>query len=168
MNKNIFFKKVKRISIKEICKKLKIKNITKKNIFLNDIKTLNDASKNDLTFLHSSKYLRLISNIESNFIITSSKFQKYLPNKNILLVENVLLSVASITEHFYPDSLNENFYHGNSSNQNSIKSRTITLGSNVLIGKNVKIGNNTHIGHNSILEDKVIRKGVKFLILNLY
>ena len=52
MNKNIFFKKIKKISINEICKKLKIKNISKKNIYLNDINTLDDASKNDLTFLH--------------------------------------------------------------------------------------------------------------------
>ena len=98
MNKNIFFKKIKKISVNDICKKLKIKNITKKNIYLNDIKTLNDASKKDLTFLHSSKYLRLIPKIKSNFIITSSKFKKYFPTKNILLVDNVLLSVASITE----------------------------------------------------------------------
>ena len=156
MNKNIFFKKIKKISISDICKKLKIKNITKKNIYLNDIKTLNDASKNDLTFLHSSKYLRLIPKIKSNFIITSSKFKKYFPTKNILLVDHVLLSVASITELFYPDSLNENFNYKISSNQNLIKSKTVTLGSNVLIGKNVKIGNNSFIGHNSILEDNVI------------
>ena len=155
MNKNIFFKKIKKISINEICKKLKIKNITKKNIYLNDIKTLDDASKQDLTFLHSSKYLRLIPNIRSNFIITSSKFQKYLLNKNVLLVDNVLLSVASITELFYPESLNENFNYITSSNQKFTKSKTVTLGSNVIIGKNVKIGNNSFIGHNSILEDNV-------------
>ena len=88
MNKNIFFKKIKKISIYEICKKLRVKNITKKNTYLNDIKTLGDASKNDLTFIHSSKYLRLIPKIKSKFIITSTRFQKYLPNKNIILVDN--------------------------------------------------------------------------------
>ena len=71
MNKNIFFKKIKKISVNEICKKLKIKNIIKKKIYLNDIKTLDAASRNDLTFLHSSKYLKLIPKIKSNFIITS-------------------------------------------------------------------------------------------------
>ena len=155
MNKNIFFKKIKKISINEICKKLKINNIIKKNIYLNDIKTLDDANKNDLTFLHSSKYLRLIPKIKSNFIITASKFQAYLPNKNILLVNNVLLAVASITELFYPDSLNDNFKYIKSTNQKLVKSKKITIGSNVLIGRNVKIGNNTFIGHNSIIEDNV-------------
>ena len=156
MNKNIFFKKIKKISINEICIKLKIRSITKKIIYLNDIKTLEDASKNDLTFIHSSKYLRLIPKIKSNFIITSSRFKKYLPNKKLLLVDNVLLTVANITELFYPDSLNENFNYRASSDQNLIKSKNITIGSNVLIGKNVKIGNKSIIGHNSIIEDNVI------------
>ena len=156
MNKNIFFKKIKKISVNEICKKLKIKNITKKKIYLNDIKTLDAASRYDLTFLHSSKYLKLIPKIKSNFIITSSKFQKYLPKKNIFLVDNVLLGVASITELFYPDSLNENFNYRVSSDQNLFRSKKVTIGSNVLIGKNVKIGNNSFIGHNSIIEDNVI------------
>ena len=155
MSKNIFFKKQKHLSLLKICNELKIKNITKRNIFLNDIKTLDDASINDLTFLHSSKYLRLISKIKSNYIITSSKFQKNLPDKNLLLVENVLLSVAKITELFYPDSLNENFKFTGKSNENLIKSKNVTIGSNVVIGKNVKIGNNSFIGHNSIIEDNV-------------
>ena len=66
MNKNIFFKKIKKISVNEICKKLKIKNIKKKKNYLNDIKTLDDASRNDLTFLHSSKYIKLIPKIKFN------------------------------------------------------------------------------------------------------
>ncbi len=123
---------------------------------MNDIKTLDDASKNDLTFLHSSKYLRSIPKIKSNFIITAPKFHKYLTNKNLLLVDNVLLAVASITELFYPDSLNDNFNYRKSTNQNLITSKKVTIGSNVLIGRNVKIGNNSFIGHNSILEDNVI------------
>ena len=52
MNKNIFFKKIKKISVNEICKKLKIKNITKKKIQLNDIKTLDAASRDHFTFLN--------------------------------------------------------------------------------------------------------------------
>ena len=153
MNKNIFFKKIKKISINEICKKLKIKNISKKNIYLNDINTLDDASKNDLTFLHSSKYLRLIPNIRSNFIITSSKFQKYLPSKKTLLVDNVLLGVAIITELFYPDSLNENFNYKKSINQNLIKSKKVTIGSNVILKKTI-VGNNVKILDGAVVGKK--------------
>ncbi len=156
MNKNIFFEKTDKISLKAICKTLNINNISKKNYFFYDIKTLNEASKNDLTFLHSSKYLNLIPKIKSNFVITSSKFKKHQLKKNLLIVDNVLLAVAKITELFYPNSINENFISKKEINNDYLSSKNIVLGSNVIIGKSVKIGKNTFIGHNSIIEDNVI------------
>ncbi len=155
MNKNIFFEKVNKISIKNICAELNIKNITKKKIFLNDIKTLDEASKNDLTFLHSAKYLGTIPKIKSDFIITSSKFKKHILTKNLLVVDDVLLSVAKITQLFYPNSLNEKFTFDKPLKSDLLKTKKIILGSNVLIGRKVKIGNNTFIGHNTIIEDNV-------------
>ncbi len=109
MNKNIFFKKINKISLKKICEFININNISSKNIFLSDIKVLDEATTDDLTFIHSSKYLSLISKTKSNFIITTNKFKKYIKNKNLLIVDNVLLSVAQISELFYPNSLDENF-----------------------------------------------------------
>ena len=156
MNNSIFYKKIKKISLKQICKEIQIKNITNRNIFINDIKTLESATKNDLTFLHKSTYLGSIPNVKSKYIITTSKFSKYFTNKNILVVDNVLLSVAKIAQLFYPESLNENFIFNHSNKIKNIKSKKITLGSNVVIGKNVKIGKNTFLGHNTIIEDNVI------------
>ena len=40
MSKNIFYEKIGKISLKKICNDLEIPLITKKNYFLNDIKTL--------------------------------------------------------------------------------------------------------------------------------
>jgi len=156
MNSNFFYKKNSKIALKEICKELKIKNILQKNIFLEDIKTIDEASKKDLTFIHSSKYLKYLPKTKSNFIITSAKLKNYIINRNLLVVDNVLISVAKITELFYPNSLNDNFIYDKKLNNNLLRLKKITLGSNVLIGKNVKIGNNTFIGHNSIIEDNVI------------
>ena len=156
MNRNIFYKKKKRISLQNICKELKISNFSKKNIFLNDIKVLDYASKNDLTFIHSSKYLNFVPNTKSNFIITTSKFKKYISNKHLLIVENVLISVAKITKLFYPESLNDNFTIKKSNANNFKKYKQVSLGLNTIIGKNVKIGKNTFIGHNSIIEDNVV------------
>ena len=56
--------------------------------------------------------------------------------------DNVLLSVAKITNLFYPNSLNENFFVENSRKYNFPISKKITLGSNVIIGNQVKIGKN--------------------------
>ena len=156
MSKNIFYKKINKISLKKICKELEIPYIKKNNFFINDIKTLDEADTNDITFLHTSKYLEYLSKVKSNFVITTSKLKKYISNKNLLIVDNVLISVSKITKLFYPNSLDENFIFNQSHKYNSFKTKKITLGSNVIIGKNVKIGNNTFIGHNSIIEDNVI------------
>ena len=53
---NLFFVKSKNIFLSDICKLLKIKNKLKKKIKINDIKTLTNASFNDISFFNSSRY----------------------------------------------------------------------------------------------------------------
>ena len=157
MNKNIFFKKKSNIPLSSICGLLNINNLTKKKIIINDIKTLDDAKKNDITFFHSSKYTSLIPSIKSNYILTHEKFSKLFPkSKKLLIVKNVLVDVAKLTDLFYPNSLDEEFDSNIITIQNQKKFKKIKFGYNVIIGKNTKIGHNTIIGHNSIIENNVV------------
>ena len=157
MNKNIFFKKKNNISLKSICNLLHINNLSNTKIIINDIKTLDSANTRDLTFFHSSKYINLIPSIKSNYIITTEKFSKlFSKSKKLLIVKNVLVSVAKITNLFYPDSLEEVFDGDIITKLNKKKFKKIKIGSNVIIGKNTTIGSNTVIGHNSIIESNVI------------
>tara|TARA_B100001758_G_C18361488_1_gene586002 strand:- start:50 stop:1036 length:987 start_codon:yes stop_codon:yes gene_type:complete len=154
---NLFFMKRKKIFLFDILKILKIKKIKNhKNTLINDIKTLDQAKKNDISFLHSSKYKNIIKLSKSDYIITTENLSKNIPmSKKKIIVNNVLLSVAKITEYMYPDSINDN-YEKNFINidKNNIY-KNIKFGKNVLIGKNVKIGKNSLIGHNSIIESNV-------------
>ena len=61
MNKNIFFKKKSNISLSSICKLLNIDNLSKNKILINDIKILESAKNNDITFFHSSKYSSILN-----------------------------------------------------------------------------------------------------------
>ena len=153
--KNPFFKKKTNIRINDIFKLLKLNKI-KKNIKINDIKDLDSAGKNDITFFDSLRYLDSLNKTKSNIIITNKKFSKLIPKKLLVIeVNNVHLSIYSITSLFYPDSLDDSF-------DTSIKIlrenmfNNLRCGKNVLIGKNVKIGNNCTIGHNSIIEKNVV------------
>ena len=106
---NIFFKKRKKTYLYDILQFFKIKNKkSNKNIFINDIKPLDIAKKNDITFLHTSKYKHLLSISKSNFVITNHKLSKLIHNsKTKIVVDNVLISVSKLTEFLYPESLNE-------------------------------------------------------------
>ena len=108
---NIFFKKRKKIFLYDVVKNLKIKN--KKNykkVLINDIQNLSEANNNDISFFHSAKYKDLLKVTKSNLIITTSKLSYHLPKtKNPLIVDNVLLAVAKVTEYIYPDSINDEY-----------------------------------------------------------
>ena len=154
---NPFFNKRKKIHLYDVLEILKIKKKTKfKNIKINDISTLDNAKSNDITFFHTSRYKDLLKKTKSNIILTNSSLSQFVPkSKVILIVENILVGVAKVTELIYPNSLNEQFEDNYSSQIDKKNFKNVKFGSNVLLGENVKIGKNSTIGHNSIIESYV-------------
>ena len=65
-------------------KLLKLSSITIKDKLeskkINDVKDLNSATKNDITFFHSKKYEYLASNTKASFCVTTSNLTKILPS----------------------------------------------------------------------------------------
>ncbi len=151
---NPFFKKKKNIKINDILILLNQKK-QKVNYLVNDIKELETASKDDITFFNSIKYLEFIKKTKSRLVITNKKFLSVIPSHiHIIEVPNVLLAISHITSLFYPNSVNDNS-DLNVSRINKNDFKNLKFGNNVLIGKNVKIGKNCSIGHNTIIEKNV-------------
>jgi UDP-3-O-[3-hydroxymyristoyl] glucosamine N-acyltransferase len=155
---NPFFKNFGPFNIEILLKLAKIINVPnyKDNKIL-DIKNLNTAKKNDITFLHSKKYVNLISKTQASFCITNKNLKYSLPTTcNPIIVENVLISTAQITKIFYPESITDDFDDTVIDIKDTLFSKKVKHGRNVLIGDNVSFGNNCLIGHNSIIESNVI------------
>ena len=152
MPSNIFFKKKGPYFIRELFPK----NTLKKNIKIVDIKTLDNAKKNDLTFFDSTKYSVFAKLTKASYCITTKKLQSYLnDNCKPVLVNNVLFSLAAITKKFYPSA--DIDYPDTSLNiPKKSKYPGVRFGKNVLVGINVKIGKKTIIGSNTIIESNVI------------
>ena len=152
--KNPFFKKKNNVEINDILKCIGQKK-SKNNSKVNDISDLESASKNDISFFHTRKYVEKIKNTKSRLVITNQKLKKIVPkNIRIILVSNVLLITAKVTSLFYPDALDDMF-DDDVFPINKKKFKGIKFGNNVLLGKNVKIGKNCFIGHNTIIEHNV-------------
>ena len=153
---NPFYKKNNKVKYKDVLKVLKIQNIKVQNYKINDIKELDQAKSNDITFFNSTKYINLVNKTKSKFIITNTKYKNLISkNKILILVDNVFLAVAKITELFYPNSSEDLYDFNVSILTKKNKYKNLNFGKNVLIGKNVKIGKNCSIGHNSIIESNV-------------
>jgi len=122
-----------------------------------DIKDLNSADKGCITFFHNKKYKSFAKNTNASFCITSENLKNDISdNCTVLIVQNVLLSVAKITKIFYPDSVNDEFDNSVLSISKTEFKDSVKYGHNVLVGKNVKIGKNCIIGHNTIIEKNVV------------
>ena len=154
---NPFFKNYGPLNLKDVYNilNIKINNIVKK-IKIFDIRDLNSASGKDITFLHSIKYKEQASITKAAACITLKNLQNILPDKcEKIIVENVLISTAKITETLYPDSVNDDFDKSVKEISKTKYKNKVKFGKNVLIGNNVKIGKNCSIGHNSIIEKNV-------------
>ena len=154
---NPFFKNNGPFKIFDILKIINLNsvNITD-NILVVDIKDLFTSTKNDITFLHSKKYIDIAKTTKASFCITTKNLKHELPKTCVpLIVNNALVSTSMVTSKFYPSSLNDNF---DNTCKNIIKTKfndKVKFGKNVLIGSNVKIGVNCSIGHNTIIEQNV-------------
>jgi len=155
---NPFFKNCGPFIIKNL---LLSSGIEYKNSYLdvkvNDIKDLVAAKEEDITFFHSKNYQSFASETKAAFCVTKNNLSHLLPkNCKPIIVDNVLVTIAKITEIFYPDSVSDDF-DDNVKDINEISFiKKINFGKNILIGKNVQIGKNCSIGHNSIIESNVI------------
>ena len=146
-----FFKK-KTHSIKNLFPKL----ITKKNIKINDINTLEKSKKNDLTFFDSAKYKKNAMKTKASFCITTDKLKFFLPSSvEVIIVKNVLYELARVLDKIYPNA-NIDYPDLTTKLVKKSKFKSVKFGNNVLVGKNVKIGNNSIIGANSIIEHDVV------------
>ena len=159
MSENHFFEKKGPFPLKEIIKNIGcVGNFSKYDNFqIKSFESLDKATNNDLTFLHSSKYQSVSIKTKAAACITSQNLCKFLPEKCIKLdVKNTLFAVTQVAKMFFPkadiDFLDESLFKSE-----DLKKLypDVKFGKNVLIGQNVKIGRNSQISSNTIIESNV-------------
>ena len=109
--KHPFYKNHGPFKIKDLLDDLKLNDI--ENLIddiVYDIKDLQTAERDHLTFFHSKRYHLQASKTKASYCITLENLAHYLPNEcKPICVDNVLLIISQITSKFYPDAINDNF-----------------------------------------------------------
>jgi len=159
MPKNQFFEKKGPFPLGEIVKTIGSSGNYKKdnNFQIESFESLDQANKNDMTFLNSSKYSKISLKTKAAACITSPNLTKYLPETCIKIdVKNVLFAVTQVAKMFYPKA-DMDFPDENLSESEKLKKLypEVKFGKNILIGKNVIIGKNSQIASSSIIESNV-------------
>ena len=76
---NPFFKNTGPHDISFLLKKINLCNDNLSDNKVTDIKDLNSSQKNEITFLHSKKYIELAKKTKASYCLTSENFQTLLP-----------------------------------------------------------------------------------------
>jgi UDP-3-O-[3-hydroxymyristoyl] glucosamine N-acyltransferase len=154
---NPFFKNSGPFKFRDILKDLSLENDTNnQDQNITDIKDLQNAKLNEITFFHSKKYKEVAKNTKASFCITTKNLQNELPKSCIpIVVDNVLVSTSLVTAKFYPDSINDDFDETVEEINDTRFNDKVKFGKNVLIGQNVSLGLNCMISHNVIIEKNV-------------
>ena len=107
---NLFFENKGPFKIEKLLKLAELKNIQSfNNSKIYDVKDLATSSEKDITFFHSKKYQFLASKTKALYCVTTENLKHYLPSTcNLIIVNNVLISIGKITKIFYPDSVTLN------------------------------------------------------------
>ena len=155
---NPFFKNVGPFNIEKLLLETDIEN--KENFKKDKIYNVSDlvnATHKDLTFFHSKNYSEFAAKTKASYCITLDNLSQFLPSScKKIIVKNVLLTMAKITNKFYPKSIIDDFDDSAKDISKTSFKKKVKFGKNVLLGKNVKIGKNCLIGHNTIIEKNVI------------
>ena len=150
MSEVIFFVPKGPYTLNELCK-------NGSNLKISDVKTLDKATTNDITFFNSIDYKSTAQETQAAACITTKNLEKFLPKKCIkVLVKNVLFSTAKICQKFYPYA-DLDYPDKTLDNLSKISSQydSVTFGKNIFIGKKVKIGLKTNISSNTVIEHNV-------------
>ena len=122
-----------------------------------DIKTLESATSNDISFLNSGQYLDKFLDSKAGFC--------FIDEKNICKTPSTMIGLVSKNPYFSYSQIVSEFYHQkkiNFKSENLINSsakigKNVEIAQNVFIGANVEIGDNSIIGPNcSILDGAII------------
>jgi len=152
MSKNIFFERKGPFLLNKLFNSI---NVGKK-IKIFDIKPLDEANIDDLTFLDSTNYVEAAKYTKALFCLTTERLKDYLPKKcKAIIVKSVLFELCNVTRKFYPNADIDNLDQSLKTPKKK-KFPTVKFGNNVLMGKNCKIGKNTLIGNYSIIEQNVL------------
>lgn len=82
-----------------------VNDISKKNIFIDNVCDLSDAKIGNLTFFSNVKYLNSLKNTKASAVFIKNKFSKYLPAHIIpLICDSPEIYFSKSVELFYPNS----------------------------------------------------------------
>lgn len=145
-----------KISLSKIAEHLGAKIVGDPNFEVQGVAPIEQAQKNELTFLIGGTYRKFLSSTQAGAIILNSKFSEDFTG-NAILVENPELAFAQVLKAFFEKkkSKKAGIHPSAIIGENSKIDSSVTLSANVVVGEHCHIGANVMIHPGVVLGDEV-------------
>lgn len=111
------------------------------DVAIHDIKILQEASSNDISFLSNIKYSQFLKNTKATACIVPKDFTGEVnPNTVLLRAENSYFAYGKLIDFFYAP----------------VKSYPAKIMKSAYVAESATIGKNCYVGHNAVIEDNVV------------
>ena len=138
----------KEYTLSEIAELTGSKNVDNKSSVVNNIATLQNATKESISFLTNKKYQKYIKTTSANAVIVATNF-KIDNQKNYLVSEDPYLAYAKLTTLFKKPIFE---FDNPTIHPSAVISNRSQIGNDVSIGANVVIGPDCIIGNHVIIK----------------
>ena len=144
------------ITLKEISRHIGGKIIGDETIKIANVSRIEEAQKNDLTFLYLSSYETYFPTTKASAIIVKPDFKKTRNDITYIEIDKPEDAFAEVIIKFFPTQIllsgiaDSAFIH-----RDSFIGKNVAIGNNVVISAGCRIGNNVKIFHNTVLLENV-------------
>lgn len=126
------------------------------NVTIGNIAKIEEAKKNDLTFLYLPSYEKYFSTTQASAILVKPEFPKTRTDINYIEVKSPNAAFLTILNHFFRPEFRLTGIDPSAYIAHGVSVGTgCAFGKNVVISEGCRIGNNVKIFHNSVLLDNV-------------
>lgn len=133
------------------------------DIHIQSVKTLSDATANDISFLSNPKYKKQLETTNAGAIIVAPNIQGLPENKSYIVAEDPYLYFAQVLHLLYPPKKSTGHIHPTAViHRNAVVPDSCEVGAYAVIEENAQLGENCRIlsgsviGENCVLGDECV------------
>lgn len=133
------------------------------DIHIQSVKTLSDATANDISFLSNPKYKKQLETTHAGAIIVAPNIQGLPENKSYIVAEDPYLYFAQVLHLLYPPKKSTGHIHPTAViHRNAVVPDSCEVGAYAVIEENAQLGENCRIlsgsviGENCVLGDECV------------
>ena len=145
-----------KITAKEIAELFEGKVFGDETVIISGVSTIEEASKDDLTFIYRSDYAHLLQTTKAKVVLINQSIEKTREDIVYIEVAKPDIAIQKVVIKYFDYNISFSGIDKSASIHETVKlGKNVTIGKNCVISENCIIGNDSKILHNTVILENV-------------